>query len=122
MAMARTPARKRRGQRGSILDALFAQLAETRRRGADPDIDRIAAIYNRINRADAPDKEKLKKKDEELAYKIYEWWTSGEALKKAVTDFVDDLLYVLMQIEDILWELKGGEGEYPKPKQRPKKK
>ncbi|HEV2689117.1 MAG TPA: hypothetical protein VGV35_11195 [Bryobacteraceae bacterium] len=93
---------------------MFEQLARTRKGSEDPDIDLIAGLYNKINRTSDPPSEKLLKKDEELAYRIYEMWLSGKS-------FVNDLLLVLMQIEDILWELKGGEGEYPKPKERPKK-
>src|ERR1700682_6526154 len=102
-----------RGRRRSNLNALFAELAAEYRSDKFPlDYERLTELFAEIERAPESEKEKLRKKDEELAYLIFDMLQIGR-------DFLKYLGACFIQIEHILWELKKEEGPPPKPGPRP---
>ena len=96
-------------------ERLFAKLKK-----ADPktDSDKIMKLITELHQvADDPDKKKklLREKDQKLVDLIQTTGEFGKILLQDFAIFLGRLLLTFDCIESILWELKGEEGDPPKP-------
>ena len=96
-------------------EKLFASLKETDHRTGS---DKIIKLIDELHRlADDPDKKKklLREKDQQLVDSIQTVQVYGHLLIKDFAIFLGRVLLTFDLIERILWELKGEEGNPPKP-------